>query len=307
VVQFAVAALNTSFWSVESLCKRCAGAGIPVVVTYHEPAREFELLKFVTPFLYRAMARVTSVPVVFSQSGRQALIENRLFDQVVELPHGTSGLTTITDADIQRVRERYDIQKTLVLTLGFTGFDKGTDVLLEAVPEIAKERGGDVQFLIAGAPRTRRGIFRVREFQDVTFQRRLERQGKKMVGVDVVFTGFVPDADVAALLFLADVVALPYRRITQSGIANLALSSRSVVVCSDLPGLRNDLGDAAVYVAVGDPKALAKGVASLLGEENSSARESLRELSGARALEGTFARVAEGILFAGLARRDPPQ
>ena len=305
VVQFAVAAVSTSFWSVASLCRRCAKSRIPVVVTYHEPAREYELLKFATTFFYRAMARVTDVPVVFSPSGRQALIENGLFDQVVELPHGTSGLATITDADIQRVRDRYHIQKPLVLTLGFTNFDKGTDILLDAASEIAGDRSNDVQFLIAGTPRRRRGIFRLRELGDVTFQRRLERRGENILGVDIAFTGFVPDSDVGALLYVADVVALPYRQITQSGIANLATSSRSVVVCSDLPGLRNDLGDAAAYVDVGDSKAFAKRIASLLGNENASARQHMRELSGRRALAGTFTKVAEEILSAGLARRAP--
>jgi glycosyltransferase involved in cell wall biosynthesis len=301
IVQFAIAAVNTSFWSVANLCRRCAVAGIPVVVTYHEPAREFGLLKFVTPFLYRAMARVTTVPVVFSQAGGDALVEHGLFAQVIQLPHGTAGVTAIADADVERIRSRYDIRKPLVLTLGFTGFDKGTDVLLEAASLIAARGRSDIQYLIAGAPRRRRGIFRLREFQDVAFQRRLERRGSEISGADLAFTGFVPDSDVAALLLTADVVVLPYRRITQSGVANLALSSRSVIVCSDLPGLRSDLGDAAIYLAVGDSDALANGVESLLGAENSSRRERMRDLSGERATVGTFARVAEELLVAGLA------
>jgi glycosyltransferase involved in cell wall biosynthesis len=301
VVQFALAAVSTSFWSVQSLCRRCVLAGIPVIVTYHEPAREYELLRFVTSFFYRAMARVTNVPVAFSPSGRRALIENGLFEHVTELPHGTSGLAPIAQADIERVRGRYDIRKPLVLTLGFTGSDKGTDVLLHAAADIANERNNDVQFLIAGAPRKRRGIFRLRGHRDVVFQRQLERQGKQIVGVDIAFTGFVPDSDVHALLHVADVVALPYRKITQSGIANLAISSRSVVVCSDLQGLRNDLGNAASYVDVEDPKALAKAITDLVGNEHAVAREQMRKRSEGRALESTFTKVAEGILSAGLA------
>ena len=163
VVQFALAAVSTSFWPVVSLCKRCAKAGIPVVVI-HEPAREYELFRLATAFFYRAMARVTTVPVVFSPAGRLALIENGLFDDVIELPHGTSGVATVTDADIQRVGALYNIQKPLVLTLGFSGFDKGTDLLLDAASEIASTQSNDVQFLIAGAPRKRRGIFRLREY-----------------------------------------------------------------------------------------------------------------------------------------------
>ncbi len=304
-MQFAVAAVSTSFWSVASLCGRSRKARIPVVVTYHEPAREYELFRSATAYFYRAMARVTDVAVVFSPSGREALIKHGLFDEVVELPHGTSGLATISDADLERVRERYDIEKPLVLTLGFTGFDKGTDVLLEAAGEIAEERRNDVQFLIAGAPRRRRGLFRLREYREIAFQRRLERQAERVVGTNIAFTGFVPDSDVGALLYLAEVVALPYRKITQSGIANLALSNRAVVVCSDLPGLRNDLGDAAAYVEVGNAKAVAKGITSLLGAEKTADRQRMRERSGRRALEGTFANVAEEILSVGLAHGAP--
>lgn len=305
VVQFAVAAVSTSFWSVASLCGRSVRAGIPVVVTYHEPAREYELFRSVTAFFYRAMARVTDVPVVFSPAGREALLEHGLFDEVVELPHGTTGLATTTERDLERVRDRYGIDKPLVLTLGFTGFDKGTDILLDAAGEIAAERRDDVQFLIAGAPRRRRGLFRLREYREIAFQRNLERHEATVAGAKISFTGFVPDADVGVLLFLADVVALPYRKITQSGIANLAISNRAVVVCSDLPGLRNDLGDAAAYVEVGNPKALAKRIASLLGPENAVERARMRESAARRAVEGTFANVAAQILSVGLAHGTP--
>ncbi len=298
VVQFAIAALSTGFWSVLSLCKRCAAAQIPVVVTFHEPAREYDLLKSVSRYLYRAVARVTSVPIVFSPSAEQALIGNGLFDRVRELPLGTSGTMTISDDDLERVRRRYGISKPLVLTLGFTGFDKGTDVLLDAAPEIASQRGNDVQFLIAGSPRKRRGVFRLREYRDVAFQRRLENRSKEFAGVDVSFTGYVPDADVGPLLNAADVVALPYRRITQSAVANLALSSRAVVVSTNLAGLRNDLGDAAVYVEPGDAASLAHRISGLLGAENLEVRERMRALAEERAVNSTFEVVARGILAA---------
>jgi hypothetical protein len=301
-VQFAIAAVSVNLWSVRSLCKKFTAARIPVVVGYHEPAREYDLLGFVTRLIYKAMARVTDVPVVFSLAGRQALIENGLFDEVVEVPHGTTGVAKITDDDIKRVRDLYHVQKPLVLALGFTSFDKGTDVLLDAANAIAESRGNDVQFLIAGSPRERRGVFRVMGRRDVECQRRLEEQAKKIVNVDIDFCGFVADSDIAAVLFVADVVALPYRRITQSGIANLALSSRSAVVGSNLPGLRSDLGDAAKYVAVGDSGALAEQIVSLLGDENASVRQDMRELSGERAVSNTYAKVAERILSVGLAR-----
>jgi glycosyltransferase involved in cell wall biosynthesis len=297
-VQFAVSALSVNYWSVRSLCKKFMALQIPVVVAFHEPAREYDLLGPVTRQMYKAVARVTSVPIAFSFAGAQTLLESGLFESVVEVPHGTSGVAIITESDSERVRERYDVRTSLVLVLGFTSADKGTDVLLEAAVDIAERRAGRVQFLIAGSPRERRGLFKVMGRRDVACQRRLQSQASAMPSVDIAFHGFVADEDVAALLHAADVVVLPYRNITQSGIANLALSSRSVVVASDLPGLRSDLGDAATYVKVEDSKALADEIVSLMDDTALSLRQQMRERAGDRARLNTYEKVAERILSA---------
>jgi glycosyltransferase involved in cell wall biosynthesis len=142
------------------------------------------------------------------------------------------------------------------------------------------------------------------ERRDARYQRRLMKMAKKMGHLKIDFRDYVADQDVAALLRLADVVVLPYRRITQSGIGNLALSSRSVLVGSNLPGLKSDLGAAAIYVEVGDSQAMAETIIGLLGDESTSVREQMRELSGARAAANTFEKVADMILSAGLTHRD---
>ncbi|MCU1362461.1 MAG: hypothetical protein JWM55_289 [Acidimicrobiaceae bacterium] len=304
VVQFAIAALNINLWSVMSLCKRFSTMGIPIVVAYHEANREYNMLGLLTRRIYRAMARVTDVPVVFSSAGRQALIDHRLFSQVVEVPLGTTGVTEISDEDVARVKDLYLLRKPFVLTLGFTNFDKGADVLIEAASTIADNQGNDVQFLIAGSPRKRRGLFRVMERRDLKCQRLLESRAGEIPNVDIAFSDYVAQENVAALMFAADVVVLPYRRISQSGVANLALSSQSVIVSSDLPGLRSDLAETAMYVAVGDAQAMAVQIAGLLGEGKASIRGNMRRLTGERAAKNTYAMVAKSILSAGLAHRD---
>jgi glycosyltransferase involved in cell wall biosynthesis len=303
-VQFAIAAMNVSCWSVRHLCKKAFDANIPVVVAYHEPDREFNLLRFASRMIYKSMARVTNVAVVLSSSGKDALIKNELFDDAVEVRHGTGGVVEVTDIDIQRVRNSYDVKKPLVLTLGFISAEKGVDVLVSAASAIALSRDNDVQFLIAGSPRKRRGIFRIMGRRDVKCRERLEDQARSLPNVDIAFSDYIANEDVHALLFVADVVVLPYRSITQSGIANLAIESRSVVVASDLPGLRSDLGDAAKYVEVGNPTAMAEQVTSLLGDENESLRQHMRDLSAERAVGHTYAKAAETILSEGLASRD---
>ena len=304
VVQFAIAALNANLWSVMSLCKRLSSSEIPIVVTFHEPTREFNLLGPLTRWIYRAMAHLTDVPVVFSSAGRQALIADGLFSQVVEVPLGTTGVTEISDEDVARVKDLYDLRKPLVLTLGFTSFDKGADILIDAAATIAEDQGKNVQFLIAGSPRKRRGLFRVMERRDFKCQELLKKRADEIKDVDIAFSDYVAQENVAALLFAADVVVLPYRRIAQSGVANLALSSQSVIVSSDLPGLRSDLGETAKYVVVGDAEAMAEQVGQLLGDDKATIRSDMRRLTGERAAKNTYAVAAKGILSAGLAHRD---
>jgi glycosyltransferase involved in cell wall biosynthesis len=301
IVQFAIAAMNTNLLSVKLLCDRLHAKRIPVVVTFHEPAREYNMLRFLTRAIYRAMARVTDAPVVFSPAGYQALHETGLFNDIVEVRHGTKGIESISNPELDDVRVLFDVRKPLVLTLGFTSFDKGADIFIDAAKIISKNRDGNVQFLVAGSPRRRHGIFRIMERRDKRCQQRLISQAERLGNVDISFSNYVANENVEALLHLADVVVLPYRRITQSGIANLALSSQSVIVCSDLPGLRNDLGDAALYVKVGDTTALAKEVANLLSSNGEEDRSRMRDLAGHRASENTYAKVAEKILSAGLA------
>jgi glycosyltransferase involved in cell wall biosynthesis len=306
-VQFAIAALNMNLWSVRNLCQRFSSAGVPVVVAFHEPAREYDLLGSVTRSIYKTFARLTDVPIVFSSAGAQALLEGGLYNEVIEVPHGTLEPASIDDDDVRRVRSLYQLEKPFVLALGFTSADKGTDVLLDAASSIAAERHGDVQFLIAGSPRIRRGVFWIMGRRDARFQQQLASQAKRLANVDIAFGGFVADQDVAPLLYAADVVALPYRRITQSGIANLALASRSVIVCSDLPGLRSDLGNAAKYVAPGDSTALAEQIVGILGQENSPERSRMRALAENRAVANSFSKVAEQILSAGLSEGNSEQ
>jgi glycosyltransferase involved in cell wall biosynthesis len=301
VVQFAVAALNVNLWSARAICKRLRVRGTRVVTTFHEPGREYNILGFATRLIYRAVARVTDVPVVFSWEGRRALLETGLFKDVVEVPLGTKGVETIPDNELQAVRAMYEIHKPLVLMLGFINFDKGADIFIDAARLISDGKDNEFDFIVAGRPRKRPGIFRIMERRDMRYQRSLVAQANKLSNVTISFRDYVANENVAALLRIADVVVLPYRRIAQSGIANLALSSQSVIVCSDLPGLRSDLGEAALYVPVGDSVALAAQIEKLLGESGAAARSRLRELAAERAATSTFARAAEVILSAGLA------
>jgi glycosyltransferase involved in cell wall biosynthesis len=76
--------------------------------------------------------------------------------------------------------------------------------------------------------------------------------------------GYVRGDEVGDLFSCADVVALPYRDASQSGIvAQAALFSRPVVA-TDVGGLAEALGDRGVLVPPADPAALADGLVQAL-------------------------------------------
>ena len=101
-------------------------------------------------------------------------------------------------------------------------------------------------------------------------------------GVTVI-PRFVSDAELAALLRRADVVALPYRSIDNSGVVFSALALGAGVVLSDVGGFRelHDRDGVGVLVPPGDPAALAETLLEVL--TSPGRRDQLRDASRAAA------------------------
>jgi len=73
---------------------------------------------------------------------------------------------------------------------------------------------------------------------------------------------FVPDSDVATYFNAADVVALPYRSASQSGVAQIALSFGKVLVLTDTGGLAElvDQGSTGVLAQAWSPSSIAESI-----------------------------------------------
>jgi glycosyltransferase involved in cell wall biosynthesis len=273
--------------------------GIPVVTAFHEPVREIDRLGPLSRWIYRQMEGNSTVGVAYSAAGATALVASGLFEKATELPHGCSPVE-VTSGDLARVREKYRITSPLIISLGFSHVDKGTDLLVEAMSEITRRLEGDVQFLIAGSPRPRRGVFRLLGRADRRFHDRLSLDSHELTGVSVAMCGFIPGEDVAALLHLASAVVLPYRRSTQSGVANQALAAGAVVLASDIPELRADLGTAAHFFRSGSVADLVDKSVYVL----SSSQDAIREAAILRATERSYDVVAARLVRVGLAGPD---
>jgi glycosyltransferase involved in cell wall biosynthesis len=158
-----------------------------------------------------------------------------------------------TDADIQRVRERYLLTAPFILYTGNIKPHKNVDRLIEAY-SLLRPRGFEhVKLLIIGDeiskyPNLRRLIHRFQLHQHVRF------------------LGFVPDATLAVLYRLASVFVFPslYEGFGLPPLEAMALGAP--VITSNVSSLPEVVGDAALLIDPMDPGAIADAMARVLGD-----------------------------------------
>ena len=85
-----------------------------------------------------------------------------------------------------------------------------------------------------------------------------------------VINQFVPNEDVGKYYHSADVVILPYRSATQSGILNVAYGFYKPVIVTDVGGLAEfvDEGKTGFVVKPNSPEAIAEGVNKLINSQS---------------------------------------
>ncbi|MCA9514203.1 MAG: glycosyltransferase, partial [Myxococcales bacterium] len=149
---------------------------------------------------------------------------------------------------------------TDLLAFGFIGPYKGLDVLLDALPRV-RRAVPDVHLRVVGRPRGDVGEVLARV-------RALAREGRAELD-----ERFVPDGALPSLFDAARLVVLPYREISQSGVAVLAATRGRAIVASDVGGL-GELVRAAgcgLLAPPGDADALADAIVALLTDDDARA------------------------------------
>lgn len=215
------------------------GRGATLVVTVHNrgPHGRGE-----SPTVVRA-ARLASAVVVHTGAIEQWAVGHDL--RAARLPFPPPDISRVSDPLLTRESLGIPPERIVVSMLGYLHHYKGVDVLVDALNR-ARERIPHlpVHVLLAG---------------------RLPHSGRVLAAVEAAAenphltlrAGWLEETEMSALLELTDVVALPYRDIDNSGSGSLARSRGVPAIASDLPGLRDIFGDAAVYVPCEDPGSLA--------------------------------------------------
>jgi glycosyltransferase involved in cell wall biosynthesis len=247
-VQFAIAAFGTrTLVLLRWLALLRRDLQVPVVVTFHEYARESAMLPVVGRVLHRRLASQCDRLIVHTTGALTGVITDcgQSASKVVLIPHPRAEPPPSTSS-ASDLRARFKLGNARVLlAFGFINVDKGLDDLVRALGIIQRASPGllhNVRLVVAGAVRRRNGVFRIFEARDrvhlVRVKSLIWRLGLQR---RLVMTGYVPVGDVAGWFNLADAAVLPYRRAEQSGVAGLALSFGTPVLASDAGGLAEQL------------------------------------------------------------------
>ncbi len=272
--------------------------GVPVavtahVVTAHERTR-------VQDAVHRRINRLSPLVIAHSEYDRRRLLEEFDVDpaRVSVIAHGEYGFfghgAEPAEREAARRQLGLDPRDEVALFFGYIREYKGLDVLIDAWPAVATARPG-ARLVVAGDP--------VR--LDAARRDALLAAATR-VGAIHRF-GYVPFSEVIRYFAAADVLVLPYRHVSQSGVLFLALAQGLPVVATRVGALPEVLcdGESGLLVPPESPEALSQALVRLLGDADLRGRLA----AGGRAVAArhtwpSIAGQTESV-FAGLVARAP--
>jgi glycosyltransferase involved in cell wall biosynthesis len=186
-------------------------------------------------------------------------------------------------SSIAKARLGLNTNKKILLFFGLIRDYKGLDLLIEAMAHL----DDSYQLLIAGEAY---GSFH-------KYQKQIDHSPAK--DRIIVKNHYVEDKEVPVLFSAADVLALPYKSATQSGVLPIAYHYEIPVVATDVGGLRDAIETAGTgVVCTPDATALAAGIEEIfrIGRENliANIRKESKNLSW-ESFAGTLMDFAESL------------
>jgi len=207
--------------------------------------------------LYRIVDRI----VVHTDAMKKELCERFGVapEKVHVIPHGLNVRVPHTGLSQAEARRRLQIPANakVVLFFGYIDRYKGTDILVQAVGRLLKE-DESYFLLVAGQPKRRNGYLE-------QLQKEIQLSAAdKHARLDLKF---IPADKVESYFAAADCLALPYRRVSQSGLIFLAYRFGLPIVATDVGSFRSDIrdGDTGIIAAENTPDGFASALQRFFG------------------------------------------
>ncbi len=238
---------------------------------------------FFTLCMKRA-ARTADLIITDSHHSKQDIMQHLNVPEqkirVIYLGYDPPSQNGYDEAALQDIMNKYHIRQPYLLFVGVIEPKKNLERLIEAYALLQQEdtAAKGLQLVIAGG----KGWFTEQLYRNVQ-----HIQGEHQI----MFTGFVPDADLPYLYKGAEVFVFPsiYEGF---GLPVLeAMSYNTPVVTSNTSSLPEIAGDAAVLVDPSSPASIAQGINSVLSD--SAKRNLMRQAGRRQARQFSWQRTAE--------------
>ncbi len=217
-------------------------------------------------FLTRLALRWVDAFIVQSEVVRRDLL--RWFPEaerrrIALVPHPIYDCYSHVEMSREEARRKLGISrdKKLLLFFGLVRHYKGLDILLEAMPAIISRLGLDAHLLIAG------------EFYDPEISYRQQVEKLRLAEQVTIVNRYIRNEEVSFYFRAADLLVLPYRSATQSGVIQVANYFLLPVVSTAVGGLPEIIreGETGFLVEPESPAALTRAVVNFFQNIRSDA------------------------------------
>lgn len=234
-----------------------------IVVTLHEVSREISLLGMLAKLYFYSLSKFVDKFIVHTEKAKETLIRacyvNLEKVQVIPL--------FIFPRDSKKVAHS---NTRTVCYFGYIHIDKGIEYYIEAVNILSKRVSmSDVNFVIAGDVRPRKGIFKFFEKKDINYKQMLIQLVDKYALHDrLKFIGYVNEESVDKFLLSMDCFVLPYTSTEQSGALYQLLPFKKPIIASDVGGLGETLKDYGLLVRKKEPIEIADAIEKVMSSRS---------------------------------------
>jgi D-inositol-3-phosphate glycosyltransferase len=239
--------------------------GKKIVLTLHNvnAGRRDSADSFLNRITLRIQYRLADHSFVHTEKMKSELMEEFGVrgTRVTVIPFGINNAvpnTTLTPMEAKRRLGIRDAEKT-ILFFGNIAPYKGLEYLVESFQRLSA-RHDDYRLIIAGRPKNCEAYWTAL---------RAVIQGDTLRGRVVLEEDYIPDDETETYFKAADVLALPYRRIYQSGVLFLGYRFGLPVLAADVGSLKDDIveGKNGFVFRPEDPIDLAKAIEMYFASE----------------------------------------
>ena len=229
--------------------------GIPVVTTLHtvyaDMSKEHEII-------IRTILLNSNYVIVHEEYQVENIrrrFSSELVNKVRVIPHGAREVEPISDAK-KLIGLPQD--KKVILMIGYIRPSKNFELIIDLFPEILK-RYPDALLVIAGKTRGQEYI----DYRNMLFQ----KIAKSPVKENIIFIrGQLPQHVFDTIVCAADVVVLPYKLTSQSGILAHCLAFGRPIVASNSPGLENVIQESGAGIACDTKEEFVEAIVKIISD-----------------------------------------